>query len=251
MNREESSILANLGRYYSLGDDDRELLLDLEQKSYAASDKETLWRAGARVDKLYTIKSGWACTFRHNFDGLRQVVDILLPGDIIGLRDFTFKRHLSEARMITRGTVCAFPYHKIIDIIETSTPLTIALFSSIARQEAILTERMLNTIHRSARSRIAHFVLETYTRLNKVRATELENFFLPISQQMLGEILGISYVHINRSLMAMERDNLLKKHRRHIEVIDQAKLFEEADFDDEYLSDDLNGLREYLKLSVS
>lgn len=56
-------------------------------------------------------------------------------------------------------------------------------------------------------------------------------------------------MHINRTLAALERDGILIKHRQHIEILDEGKLVEGADFDGDYLSDELGGLKEYLKLA--
>ncbi len=205
-----------------------------------------LWSIDDKVKQLYTIRSGWAYTCRDNLDGARQVIDVLLPGDVIGLREITFANHLSYAQMITEGVICPFPNHMIVDIIENSTPLAIALLASLSRQESILTERMLMSIHRSARSRIAHFIVETYTRLSRIRRIDIDSFYLPVSQKVLGEILGLTSVHMSRSLTAMERDHVLIKHRDHIQILDSKKLYEEADFDGHYLNDDMNGLRERL-----
>ncbi|MEA3252820.1 MAG: Crp/Fnr family transcriptional regulator [Pseudomonadota bacterium] len=247
MYQHESCIFTKLGQFISLGEHDQQLLRKLEKTPYRAIVNQTLWSSGDRVDQLYTIKSGWAYTCRDNLDGNRQVVDILLPGDILGLRELTFATHLSHARMLTEGVICPFPHHRIVDIIESSTPLTIALMASLSRQESMLSERMLMSVHRSARSRIAHFFVETFTRLSRVRTIEMGCFYLPISQKVLGEILGLTSVHISRSLSALERDHVLIKHRDHVEILDREKLYEEADFDGRYLSDDMNGLRERLK----
>ncbi|WP_136068614.1 Crp/Fnr family transcriptional regulator [Modicisalibacter radicis] len=247
MLRNESCILANLNQFFPLGENEQQLLKELEKTPHRVTEKQVLWAAGDKVDQLYTLKSGWAYTCRDNLDGARQVVDIVLPGDVLGLRELTFATHLSQAQMITEGVICPFPNHKIIDIIEASTPLTVALLASLSRQESILTERMLMSIHRSARSRIAHFIVETYTRLNRVRSIDFDSFYLPISQKVLGEILGLTSVHISRSLTSMERERVLIKHRDHIQVLDREKLYEEADFDGSYISDNMNGLRERLK----
>lgn len=239
----QSCILANLNHYVRLEDDDQCLLNDLEKHPVRMRNGQPLWAANDHVDQLYTIRSGWAYTFRDNLDGMRQVVDVLLPGDVAGLRDLTFATHVSEARMITEGVVCPFPHHKIVDIMESSTPLAMALLASFARQESILTERLLLIAQRSARSRIAHFIIETQIRLNRVQPTALGDFFMPLSQKLLGEVLGLTSVHVCRSLNDMERDGVLTKERRHVRVHDRDKLFEEADFDGRYLSEEVNGLR--------
>lgn len=58
----------------------------------------------------------------------------------------------------------------------------------------MLTERMLMAIHRSSRSRIMHFIVETHIRLNKRYPTDLHQFYLPLTQAMLGEVLGLTIV---------------------------------------------------------
>lgn len=232
-----------MGRYLDLSEKDKQLLARFEQEAEPAMKNQRLWRPRDRLSELFILQSGWACTVRRTEDGERQVIDLLLPGEIIGLREFTFMRHVTEASMITRGMIQPFPHENIVDLIAASTPLAIALFATISRQEALLTERMLVTLHRSARSQVLHFMIETFFRLEKLQRVDLAFFEFPVSQRLLGQILGLSPVHINRTLKALEQDRVVKKHRAHIEVYDPARLIQEAEFDAEYMSDALNGLK--------
>jgi len=238
-----SPFQASLGRYLDLSDHDRALMASFEQEARPAEQNQRLWRPRDKVGDLYVLHSGWACTTRSSKDGDRQIIDLLLPGEIIGIQEFTFVQHNTEANMVTRGLIQPFPHENIVDIVAASTPLAIALFAKISRQEALLTERLLVTLHRSARSQVLHFVVETFLRLQKVKNVDLASFEFPVSQRLLGDILGLSPVHINRTLKTLEQDGLLKKYRDRIEVYDSERLFEEADFDDQYLSDEMDGLR--------
>ncbi|MBB3189133.1 Crp/Fnr family transcriptional regulator [Halomonas cerina] len=238
-----SLLQTTMGRHVELSESEIRLLAGFEQHPQSAAKNERFWRPRTKVGELFILQSGWACTVRCTVDGDQQVIELLLPGDIIGLREFTFMRHVTEASMITRGMVQSFPHENIVDIIEASTPLAIALFANISRQEALLTERMLITLHRSARSRVLHFMIETFFRLDKVQHVELASFEFPVSQRLLGNILGLSPVHINRILKTLEEDGVLKKHRDHVEVHDPQRLIAEAEFDADYLSDEMNGLK--------
>nr|WP_282103372.1 Crp/Fnr family transcriptional regulator [Halomonas getboli] len=239
---------ASMGRYLDLDDEEQRLLARLEHRAAAAAKGEWLWASGDRVEDLFVLQDGWACTFRDTCDGERQIIELLLPGDIVGLRELTFPRHISEARMITAGTLCRFPHHEIVDLIGASTSLAIALFAATSRQEALLAERMMVRLHRPARSQICHLVLETLMRLGKVSRVVPECIPFPLSQQLLGQILGQSSVHINRTLMALERDGVLKKHRDHVVIRDTRRLRKEADFDGGYLDDRMDGLAERLAM---
>lgn len=235
-------------RHVDLYESEIRLLARFEQTPYDVKKNEMLWCARSKVGELFILDKGWACTIRRTHDGEQHVIELLLPGDIIGLREFTFMRHVTEASMITLGSIQPFPHEDIVDIIEASTPLAIALFANIGRKEALLTERCLINLHRSARSQMLHFIVETFYRLAKVQHVEWALFEFPVSQRLLGNILGLSPVHINRTLKSLEVDHVLKKHRHHIEVYDWSKMIAEAQFDGEYLSDEVDGLKERLAL---
>ncbi|TLF53361.1 Crp/Fnr family transcriptional regulator [Halomonas urmiana] len=237
---------SNMARYVNLSESEQGLLAEFEQHSQPAVKNQLLWRPRTKIGELFILQSGWACSHRSTSDGDQQVIELLLPGDIIGIREFTFMRHVSEASMITRGTIQPFHHESIVDLIAASTPLTIALFANISRQEALLTERMLISLHRDARSRLLHFVIETYLRLDKIQEIDLASFVFPVSQRLLGNILGLSPVHINRVLKSLEQDGVLKKFHSHIEVYNAKQMFDEAEFESDYMSDDMNGLTEGL-----
>ncbi|WP_185827549.1 Crp/Fnr family transcriptional regulator [Halomonas nitroreducens] len=241
-----TGLQAAMGRYIGLEAFERRLLDRLEHRPVKVARDQVLWSPEDRVTNLFSLQSGWACTFRDTCEGECQIIELLLPGDIIGLREFTFRRHASQARMITPGSLCGFAHEVIADLVLASPSLAIALFAAIARQEALLTERMLVTLHRPARVQVCHFVIETFLRLNKVQAVDPGQMPFPLSQQLLAQILGQSTVHINRTLMALDRDGLLKKHRGYITIHDMRRLYQEAEFDDGYLSDRLDGLEERL-----
>lgn len=235
-------------RHVDLSASERALLARYEQDPISTQKKALLWRAGTQVGELFILQSGWATTTRLSRDGEQQVIELMLPGDIIGLSEFTFAKHLSEASMITRGSIQSFPHENIVDIIEASTPITIALFANISRHQALITERMLNAFHRSARSQVLHFIIETFFRLDKIHHVELASFAFPVSQRLLASILGLTPVHINRIFKALEQDGLLKKFRDRIEVYDAKRVMEEAEFDTDYLAADMDGMKERLAM---
>ncbi|TDO13850.1 MULTISPECIES: Crp/Fnr family transcriptional regulator [Halomonas] len=237
---------ATLKRHFPLHDDDCARLEQLEQHTHSASKNEVLWHFGAKLQDLYILQSGWACTIRDTRDGESQIIELLLPGDIIGLREFTFQRHVCEAQMISAGTISPFAHEQIVDLIASSAPLAVALFAAIARQEALLTERMLVNLHRPARVQVSHFILETFLRLSKIQAVDPGHMPFPISQRLLSQILGLSPVHINRTLAALERDAVLEKHRAHVVIHDIRRLHDVADFNADYLSDRVEDLSERL-----
>lgn len=235
-------------RHVGLSASERALLAQYEQNPISTRKEALLWRAGNKVGELFILQSGWATTTRLSRDGEQQIIELMLPGDIIGLGEFTFAKHLTEARMITQGSVQSFPHENIVDIIAASTPITVALFANISRQHALVTERMLNAFHRNSRSRVLHFIIETFFRLEKIHHVELASFAFPVSQRLLANMLGLTPVHINRIFKGLEQDGLLKKFRDRIEIYDVKGVMEEAEFDNDYLAGDVDGLKERLAM---
>ncbi|WP_186764496.1 Crp/Fnr family transcriptional regulator [Pistricoccus aurantiacus] len=246
MKHQTSALLSCMERFLVLEADEKRLLGKMETGQRWVPRQTLLWEAGSEVERLFILQEGWACTYRDDVDGNRQIMDVLLPGDIVGLQDFTFPRHFAAAAMLTDGEVSCISSQDIGHLIHVSPRLTIALFAAMARQETLVTERLAMGVHRDARSRLAHFVVEIHTRLNKLAQTPLASFEFPLSQSMLGQLLGLTHVHVNRVLAQLEADKVLKKHRHHIEVFDARKLREIAEFDDAYLDDSLDGLGDYL-----
>ncbi|WP_106476896.1 Crp/Fnr family transcriptional regulator [Phytohalomonas tamaricis] len=238
----ESCIIHNFDRFITLTEDEKALLSHLEKEPTHIKKKERVWEAGTLSDQLYTLKSGWAYSYNHSGNGDVKVLEIFLPGDIIGLREFTYKYRLSGVRMLTGGVLCPFPIQCVLDIFDRSQTLTAVLFAASSRQQALLTERMLNLMQCSARTKVAHFIVEIYMRLKRINPSVGHTFAFPISQQMIGELLGISTVHVSRTLTDIEQDGLLKKHRRTVEIFDMERLIDEAEFKTDYMNDDLGRL---------
>ncbi|MDT9694175.1 cyclic nucleotide-binding domain-containing protein, partial [Streptomyces sp. P9(2023)] len=84
-------------------------------------------------------------------NGDRQILEVFLPGDIIGLREFAFSQRLENVRMISDGVICHFPHKRMLEVFRESLSLTSVMFAIASRQQALLTERLVNLARRSAR----------------------------------------------------------------------------------------------------
>ena len=113
------------------------------------------------------LRSGWAYSYRHLENGDRQILEVFLPGDIIGLREFAFSQRLENVRMISDGVICHFPHKRMLEVFRESLSLTSVMFAIASRQQALLTERLVNLARRSARKKMAHFLNEMYLRLRQ------------------------------------------------------------------------------------
>jgi CRP-like cAMP-binding protein len=89
---------------------------------------------------------------------------------------------------------------------------------------------------RSAGQQLAHLVCELYLRLEAAGVASEHKFGFPVTQSELGDVLGLSVVHVNRKLQELRALNLLTWQRQQVEILDFDRLANFCEFDPTYLS---------------
>lgn len=238
----KSCIIHHFEHYASLSGEDRRLLDSLEKEPRHFPRNSVIWQQGHQSDHFYTVRSGWACSYHNLEDGSRQVLDIYVPGDIIGLREFAFRRRVSNLLVVTDADLCPFPKYRLSDVFAASSLLCNLLFLIAARDQAILVERLINLGRRTARKKVAHFLLEMGHRLDRACVDVIDCNHLPLTQVLLADALGLSTVHVNRTLADLKQEDLVKLRHDGISILDREGLKDVAGFDPEYLVEDASGL---------
>lgn len=242
MGQEKSCIIRHFSHYCSLNEDEKQLLSNLEESPSEIKAGTLLWQMGDSADEFCTLRSGWAYSYRHLENGDRQILEVFLPGDIIGLREFAFAQRLENVRMINDGVICHFPHNRMLELFRQSLTLTSIMFAIGSRQQALLTERLVNIARRSARQKMAHFLHEMYLRLRQTNDDISGQFRLPLSQEQLADILGLSPVHVSRTFSALSEDGLVFRDRHNVTIPDLDALSAEGEFDAAYLTDNVRPL---------
>ncbi|PRY64558.1 CRP-like cAMP-binding protein [Vreelandella songnenensis] len=244
MSQEQSCIIHHFNHYCSLSKEEKELLLSLEETPTDIKGGSLLWGMGESANEFCTLKSGWAYSYRHLENGDRQILEVFLPGDIIGLREFAFAERLENVRMITDGVICHFPHKRLLELFRQSLTLTSVIFAISSRHQALITERLVTLARRSARQKTAHFLYEMYARLNQTNGDLKGKFRLPLSQEQLADILGLSPVHVSRTFSLLSEEGLVFRDRHNVTIPDLKALAEAGEFDACYLSDSVRPLLE-------
>ena len=242
MKDRDSCIIRHFNHYLALSESDKALLEQLERSPVEVRAGDLLWAEQEEATEFCTLRSGWAFSFRHMEDGSRQVLDVFLPGDIVGLREFAFSQRLAGVQMIEDGVICRFPHAALLRLFRRSTTLTSVMFAISSRQQALLTERLVNLARRSAKQKLAHFILEMYQRLRQTEPDGGCQMRLPMSQELLADLLGLSPVHVSRTFTALDEARLLHRNRQRLMIPDLRALARQGEFDDRYLIDNSRSL---------
>lgn len=232
---DDSCIVKHFESYAKLDEKDRQLLLSLEEGPQEWPKNSILWQQGDKSDCFYTLSKGWACSFRNMEDGTRQVLDVYVPGDIVGLREFSFQTRITSVVMLSDAELCAFPREHLDHIFSSSLVLSSVMFMITSRDQAILLERLVNLGRRSAREKLAHFLVELSYRLLRTNAHVENHLSLPLNQSVLGDALGLTAVHVSRTFQEFRQEGLLNTGNSHLELLDIKNLEAVAGFDAFYL----------------
>jgi len=199
-----------LGRFISLSDDDIDSLWRLVETDLKVRKRRDLVVDGFEYRKLCFVESGFASRYKLLRNGKRQIVNLIMPGDVVGLPGSFLEKAcysviaLSEMKL----QVCAIS--KYVDLCYRRPVFGLAL-SWLAVQEAIIcAEHAINTGRRTPIERLAHLLLEIYFRLEAVGLASDYSFDLPLSQEVMSDVLGLSVPHLNRTMSKLRNDGLVE-----------------------------------------
>ncbi|WP_104204870.1 Crp/Fnr family transcriptional regulator [Billgrantia saliphila] len=235
----KNPVFQQLRKSGALSAEEEKRLLELEEKPRRVDACETLWHENDRVDAFCVLKQGWAYSFRTLDSGAKQILKLYLPGDIIGMRDFGFSRRLAGVEMIDEGVVCPFSHQQFFEVVDYSATLASGIVAIAVRQQAMLTERLVYVGRHTAQQRLAHFLYELYLRLSRIDAVKDNTFSLPLSQEQMGDALGLSSVHVSRTFTMLRDEGLVLRDRQRVQLPDPAALACMAEFSDAYLDESI------------
>lgn len=159
-------------------------------------------------ERTQLIVSGWACDQRLLCDGRRQIFAFLIPGDTItvsadqGLAPYVVVA-LTQLLLVSRAPDFA-PSDDEREIISRADAL------GAAQRRERLYDQLVRIGRLSARERAIHLLLELHNRLARVGLVKDGTFKVPVNQEVLADALGLSVVHINRTLRELRDDNLIR-----------------------------------------
>lgn len=233
MNTAEPSCIVHQFQRFAekLTESEQQLLSRLEQDPRSYDADQEMAAVGCDSNKFFTLRSGWACSIRTLADGQRQILDIFLPGQIIGLREISFSRNLSEIRTLTDVVACPFPRQRLTEIFDQAPRLTDLFFLIMAREQSMLIERVINIGRRNAAERLAHFLVEIQTRL----AIRSLAFTLPMNQTLIADALSLSSVHVSRTFKQLRELGFVENQNGDIQILDLEGLIDFSGFDRSYL----------------
>ena len=215
--------------------EDREALLSLPHTLKTYEPSSYLVREGEAPDQCAVLLSGFAFRQKLTGEGMRQIVSMHIPGDALDFQHLFLDIADHNVQTLTRADVATIPRNALRNLARSRSAIGNAIFVRTLVEGSISREWVLNVGRRDARSRLAHLLCEFAVRLDVLGLSGDQGYELPMSQEQLGDALGLTAVHVNRTIKSLEADGLITRNRRRISFPRWDALRDLADFSTRYL----------------
>lgn len=190
---------------------------------------------GDNPENVHLILDGFACRYKMLPNGQRQIMAYLLPGDFCDLNVFILDQMDHNIGTISACQVVDIPRAAIDEITAKHPRITRAFWWCALVDEAVLREWLVNLGAREANQRLAHLLCELLARLEVVGRVTDNSFTFPFTQTDLADTMGLSNVHVNRTLRELREEGLLTLKHRVVTILDVERLRAYCGFTPNYL----------------
>lgn len=230
-----SCMVEKFKHYIDLTKDEENLIKSLEEREENYKSGDIIRRKGGSADDLIVLKSGWAFISNQLDQNIRSIFNVKLHGDIIGISELSFDKYLYDFVALTDVTICPFPKKNLNEIFAKSERLSRVFYTILSREQSILYERIVSIGRRTALEKVAHFMVEISVRLGMLGMSIDKKFDFPIRQEHIADILGLSSIHVNRSMNELKRHGYIEYDRTSLTILDKEKLLSLANFNELFL----------------
>lgn len=224
-----------LGRLECLSGADRSAILALPYRLKKLDVGAYIVREDDRATNCCVLLDGFA--FRHKITdgGSRQILSIQIPGDFVDLQNSMLDIADHSVQALTKVDVAFIPVGAIKTLAADFPAVGRALWRDTLIDAAMYREWIVNVRRRDAASRVAHLLCELAVRLEQARLATDFCYRLPMTQEQIADAVGLTPIHVNRTLRLLERQGLIEREKRTIRILDWPRTKELADFNDRYL----------------
>ncbi len=212
----------------SLAESEQRLVDAMTLRTLALAPNRPLVNEGEVGIGLFRIARGWAYRFRRRADGCRQILDFLMPGEIVGLQAAMLGVLEHSVRSLTSLRVTALDGRLVGEAFRSSPELALRFARHVAA-EACRTEELLTVIGCcDAVERLAFLMLSLYRRQARRGRIDPADCPFPLRRQHIADALGLTGAHVNRTLNRLRREGIAALENQRLSIGNLAALVELA-----------------------
>lgn len=230
-----SRMLRKFERRAHLSEPDRAALLNLPFRLRTIEPHQYIVREGDMQGDCCLVINGFAYRQKTTTNGSRQILSVHMAGDFVDLEASMLRLADHSIQALSRCELALVPIAAIQKLHDAHPAVGRAMWVDTLIDAAIFREWILNVGQRDAKGRVAHLLCEFAKRLELSGLGGEGGYEFPMTQEQLGDATGLTPVHINRTLRALEADGLIERRRRFIHIPNWQSLRDVAGFSELYL----------------
>lgn len=166
---------------------------------------------GDESKSMLFVTNGWLSLSKSLADGRTQIIDLALPGDIVDPSSADGATTPFSVEALTPASIASIPFHRWEEMLGSEPDLRHRVHAFDAAEQARRAERMLRLGKGTAETRVAYALMELCVRLGCPGLTDnTPMFHVPLTQQQIGDFIGLSSVHVCRTLRRMKRNRVVE-----------------------------------------
>lgn len=228
-------LIAKLEHGAALTDEDRSVLAQLSNAARRVGARQMVIREGERPEMVHVVLDGFACRYNTLPGGNHQITALLLPGDLCNLHVAMLDTMDHSIATLSTCSIVALSPTTISEVTEHHPRIARALWWCTLVEEGTLRAWIAGLGQRNAVQRLAHLLCELLVRLQAVGHADENSYAFSLRQAEIGEVLGLSPVHVNRSLQHLRQTGFITAENRRMTIHDPDQLKAYCGFDPHYL----------------
>lgn len=198
--------------------------------------RETIIREGERCENIYFLEEGWAYRFTVSDRGNRQLLGVVVRGEMFNVDSLALPSLSYSVRAITPISVVRISKIPLKQLSMESIEVADFLRREAALENAMLGRLAFNIGQKSTNQRLAYALCEIAERLGfPLSAQEQIRFDLPVTQELFGDLVGVTAVHVNRMLQQLRPEGIIKLENRILTILNVSALKNLAGYDERLL----------------
>jgi len=186
---------------------------------------EHLFQAGEDFHAIYALRSGSIKSYLLNEDGEEHIVGFKMPGDLVGLNGINGKKYLNSAKALETSSVCEIPFEQLENLGHEIPGLSHHLIEIMSKEIQEEHHKVAMCSKMPADARLAS-VIHTLSERFQERGFSAEEFNLSMSRNDIANLLGLAVETVSRLFTQFQEEGILEVDRKHIRILNQAKLQE-------------------------
>ncbi len=228
-------MVRKLQKWKPIDQAEQDAILALPYRAETLKAGRYIVREGDTPSNSCLLVSGVAFRQKITHGGARSILAIHLAGDVVDLQNSLLGYADHSVQALTRIDVAFIPREAVVDLAIRWPRVGMAMWYDTLVDGSIFREWIASNSRRDALSRLAHLLCEYGVRLQSAGLGSRMCYELPMTQDQLADALGLTPIHVNRTLKKLEEIGLISRTQRAVTVTDWERLAQAGDFTSEYL----------------